>query len=146
MELPFHSRHASEVLAGMHHTAKVGCIHLVKPKTQPGWDLKVGEPAEVELEMARAWLYDRDLLKDHNSKELPLEWALCRFWALSKCHFGDTVDEAAQCTFLHHLLPWEDKLAAVQMDIRWVWDPKYHYHLDLTNAMPIWVEPPHLHP
>ena len=48
--------------------------------------------------------------------------------------------------FLHHLLPWEDKLAAIQTDIGWVWDPKYHYHLDLTNAVPIWAKPPHLHP
>ena len=33
--------------------------------------------------------------------------------ALSKCQFGDTVDEAARRAFLRHLLPWEDKLAAV---------------------------------
>ena len=46
--------------------------------------------------MAWAWLHDQDLLKDHNGKELPLEWALCRFQALSKCQFGDTVNEAAQ--------------------------------------------------
>ena len=32
------------------------------------------------------------------------------------------------------------------MDIGWVWDPKYHYRLDLTNTVPIWVKPPHLHP
>ena len=32
------------------------------------------------------------------------------------------------------------------MDIGWVWDPKYHYHLDLTNAMPIQAKPPHLRP
>ena len=37
-------------------------------------------------------------------------------------------------------------LLAIQIDIGWVWDPKYHYHLDLTNAMPIWAKPPHLHP
>ena len=30
------------------------------------------------------------------------------------------------------------------MDIGWVWDPKYHYHLDLTNAVPIRAKPPHL--
>ena len=72
--------------------------------------------------------------------------ALCRYWALSKCQFGDTVDEAARRAFLRRLLPWEDKLVAVQMDIRWVWDPKYHYHLDLTNAMPIRVKPPRLCP
>ena len=47
----------------------------------------------------------RNLLDDHNSKELSLEWALHRFWALSKCQFGDTVDEATQCAFLRHLLP-----------------------------------------
>ena len=75
-----------------------------------------------------------------------MEWALYRFWALSKCQFGDTVDEAARCTFLRHLLPYEDRLAAIQMDIGWVWDPKYHYHLDLTNAVPIWANPPHLCP
>ena len=68
------------------------------------------------------------------------------FRALSKCQFGDTVDETAWHAFLHHLLPWEDKLVAVQTDIRWVWDPKYHYHLDLTNAVPIQAKLPHLHP
>ena len=98
--------------------------------------------AEEELEMAWAWLHDRDLMMDYNGKELPPEWALCRYRALSKCQFGDTVDEAAWRTFLCHLLPWEDKLAAVQMDIGWVWDPKYHYRLDLTNAVPIRAKPP----
>ena len=44
------------------------------------------------------------------------------------------------------LLPWEDKLVAIQTDIRWVWDPKYHYFLDLTNAVPIQAKPPRLHP
>ena len=63
--------------------------------------------------MARAWLRDRDLTMDDNGKELPPEWALCRYRALSKCQFGDTVDEAAWRTFLRHLLPWEDKLAAI---------------------------------
>ena len=33
-------------------------------------------------------------------------------------------------------LPCEDKLVAIQMNIGWVWDPKYHYHLDLTNTVP----------
>ena len=92
------------------------------------------------------WLHDQDLLDDHNGKELPLEWALCRFWALSKYQFGDTVDETTQHTFLHHFLPCEDKLTAVQMDIRRVWDPKYHHHLDLTNMVPIWAKPLHLRP
>ena len=32
------------------------------------------------------------------------------------------------------------------MDISRVWDPKYHYRLDLTNAVPIWAKPPCLHP
>ena len=41
-------------------------------------------------------------------------------------------------------LPWEDKLAAIQTDIGWLWDPKYHYHLELTNTVPIWVKPTHL--
>ena len=54
-------------------------------ETRPGWDLKAGELAEEELEMAWAWLCDRGLLMDYNGKELPLEWALCRYWALSKC-------------------------------------------------------------
>ena len=44
------------------------------------------------------------------------------------------------------MLLWEDKLAAVQTDIRRVWDLKYHYHLDLTNAVPIQAKPPRLHP
>ena len=67
-----------------------------KQETRPGRDLKAGKLAEEELEMARAWLHDRDLLMDYNGKELPLEWALHRYWALSKCQFGDTVDES--CT------------------------------------------------
>ena len=125
------------MLAGIHHAAKVGCIHPVKLKPRPGWDPKAGKPAEKEVETAWAWLHDQELLDDHNNKELSPEQALCRFWALSKRQFGDTADEAVWCAFLHHLLPWEDKLAAVQTDIRRVWDPKYHYHLDLTNAVPI---------
>ena len=83
---------------------------------------------------------------DHNGKELPPEQALHRYQALSKCQFGDTVGEAAQHTFLHCLLPWEDKLVAVQMDIRRVWDPQYHYHLDHTTAVPIRAKPPRLRP
>ena len=59
---------------------------MAKPKkTQPGQDPKVDEPAEEELEMAQAWLHDRDLLDDQNGKELPPVWALHRFGALSKC-------------------------------------------------------------
>ena len=67
-------------------------------------------------------------------------------WALSKCQFGDTVGEAASHAFLCHLLPYEDQLAAVQMEIGQVWDLKYHYRLDLTNAVPIRVKLPHLRP
>ena len=111
-------------------------------ETRPGWDLKAGKPAEEEQEMARAWLRDQGLLIDYNGKELPQEWALYRYQALSKCQFGDTVGEATQRAFLCHLIPWEEKLAAIQMDIGWVWDPKYHYCLDLTNAVPIWAKPP----
>ena len=47
---------------------------------------------------------------------------------------------------MQSLLSYGDKLVAVQMDIGWVWDPKYHYHLDLTNTVPIWVKLPHLCP
>ena len=60
----------------MRHTAKVGCIHPGELKTQPGRDPKVGKLVEEELKMVWAWLYNRDLLMDHNGKELPLEWAL----------------------------------------------------------------------
>ena len=42
-----------------------------------------------------------------------------------------------RCTFLCHLLTYEDKLIAIQIDIGQVWDLKYHYHLDLTNTVPI---------
>ena len=88
----------------------------------------------------------QDLLDDYSGKKLSLEWALHSFQVLSKCQFGDTVDEAIQHDFLHHFLPWEDKFAAVQMDIWQVWDPKYHYHLNLTNDMPIWAKLPRLSP
>ena len=36
--------------------AEVGCIQMGEQETRPGWDLKVGEPVEEELEMAWAWL------------------------------------------------------------------------------------------
>ena len=75
---------------------------------------------EQELEMTLAWLYDRNLLDDPNSKELPPDRALCRFQALSKYQFGDTIGEAIWHAFLHHLLPCGDKLAAIQIDIGWV--------------------------
>ena len=114
------------MLADGHCRTKVGSIQVGNQETRPGWDLKVGEPVEEELEMAWAWLREQDLRMDYNGKELPPEWALHRYQALSKCQFGDTVYEAAQCTFLRHLLPWEDKLATVQTDIGWVWVPKYH--------------------
>ena len=32
------------------------------------------------------------------------------------------------------------------MHIGQVWYPKYHYHLDFTNAVPIWAKPPCLYP
>ena len=102
--------------------------------------------AEDELELAPIWLCDQDLLNGPNSKELPPEWALHRFWALSKCQFGETVGEAMWCAFLCHLLPCEDKLAAIQMAIGQIWDLIYYYHLDLANTVPIQVKPPHLNP
>ena len=101
---------------------------------------------EKELEMVWTWLCILDLLDDPYSKELPPDQALHRFWVLSKCQFRYTIGEAVQCAFLHCLLPCEDKLAAVYTDIGWVWDPKYHYHLDLTNTVSIRVKPPCLHP
>ena len=54
--------------------------------------------------------------------------------------------EAARHAFLCRLLPYKDQLAAIQMDIGWVGDPKYHYHLGLTNAVPIQAKPPRLCP
>ena len=101
---------------------------------------------DEEVETAWAWLHNQDLLDDYNGKELPPKWALYRFWALSKYQFGDTVDEATQHAFLCHLLPCKDKLVAVQTDIRWVGNPKYHYCLDLTNTVPIRVKLPCLCP
>ena len=84
-------------------------------------------------------------MDDPKNKELPPEQALHRFWALFKCQFGKTVDKATRHAFLHHLLLYEDKLAAIQMYIGQVWDPKYHYHLDLTNTVPIQGRLHHLH-
>ena len=105
------------MLAGGRRATEVGSVQEGKQKTRPGWDPKAGNLVEEELEMVRVWLRDRDLMMDFNGKEFPLEWALHRYQALSKCQFGDTVDEAARRNFLGGLLPWEDKLAAVQMDI-----------------------------
>ena len=66
------------------------------------------DPAEEELETAWAWLCDQDLMMNDNGKEFPLERALCRYQALSKCQFGDTVGEATRRAFLRRLSPWED--------------------------------------
>ena len=85
-------------------------------------------------------------MMNDKGKELPPKWALRRYRALCKCQFGDIVGEAVRRAFLRRLLPWEDQLAAVQTDIRRVWDPKYHYRLDLTNAVPIRAKLPRLHP
>ena len=46
------------MLAGGRHAAEVGSVQMGELKTCPGWDLKVGEPAEEEMEMVRAWLRD----------------------------------------------------------------------------------------
>ena len=96
--------------------------------------------------MARTWLSNWDLLDNPDGKEFPPDWALHRFWALSKCHFRDIVGVAMRYVFLCCLHPCENKLAAIQTDIGQVWDPKYHYHLDLTNTVPIWVELLCFHP
>ena len=77
------------------------------------------------------------MLVDDSGKELPLEWVLYRFWVLSKYHFGDNIGEAMWHNFLHYLVPCEYKLTVVQIDIGWVWDPKYYYQLDLANTVPI---------
>ena len=124
----------------------MGSVQDSKQKTCPGRDQNADDPAEEELETAWAWLHDCDLTMDDDGTELPPDRALCKYQALSKCQFGDAVDEAIRRAFLHRLLPYEDKLVAVQTDIRRVWDPKYHYRLDLTNAVPIWAKPPHLRP
>ena len=60
---------------------------------------------DKEPEIVHAWLHDLDLLIGFNGKDLPLEQVVCRFWALSKCHFWDTVVEAIWCTFLCYLVP-----------------------------------------
>ena len=83
----------------------MGSVQEGEQKTHPRRDLKAGEPAEEELETARAWLHDLDLTMDDNGKKLPSERALHRYRALSKCQFGDTVDEAARHVFLRRLLP-----------------------------------------
>ena len=61
------------MLAGVCNTTKVGRVHPAELNTQPGWDPKAGELAEEELQMVQAWLCNRDLLDDHNGKELPLK-------------------------------------------------------------------------
>ena len=55
---------------------------------------------EEELKIARIWLHDWDLLDDPHGKGLPPEQGFSQVWALSKCQFEDTLDEAMWCTFL----------------------------------------------
>ena len=83
----------------MSHADKVGCTHPANPNTQAGRDPKADKLTEEELEMVWAWLHDQKLLDDYNGKDLPLKWALYRFWALFKCQFGDTVDGATWYAF-----------------------------------------------
>ena len=70
---PFRPHYASEGLVGVCHAAKVGCIQLVELKPQPGRDPWAAKMVKEELEMARAWLHDQDLLDNPNGKELPSE-------------------------------------------------------------------------
>ena len=42
------------------------------------------------------------------------------------------------------MLSCEDKLVVVQTDIKWVWDLKCYYCLDLANTVPIQAKPLHL--
>ena len=86
------------------------------------------------------------MLISAESKELTPEGSIHRYRVLAKYQFGDTIGEAIWCAFLYYLVPCEDKLMVVQIDIRWVWDPKYHYCLDLTNIVPIQAKPTHLQP
>ena len=48
---------------------------------------------------------------------------------LSKCQIRDTVDETTWHAFLHHFLPCENKLVAIQTDIR--------YQLGLGPKVPL---------
>ena len=66
-----------------------------------------------ELEILKAWLCDQDLLVGVNSKELPPEYAACRFLTPSKYQFGETLGETEQQSFLCHLVPFRDKLVVV---------------------------------
>ena len=48
----------------MRRITEVGSVQDGKQKTRPGWNQKADDPAEEELETARAWLCDRDLTMD----------------------------------------------------------------------------------
>ena len=87
-------------------------------------------------------------MMDDSGKELPPERAPCRYWALPKCQFREQLMRlhSAPSCLICYLGRTNLRPSTVQTDIGWVWDPKYRYHLDLTNAMPIRAKPPCLRP
>ena len=80
------------------------------------------------------------MLTRDNDKDLYCDWLIHRHRALSKCYFEESVGEAKQQNFLWCLLAYEALFSAVQMDIGLVWDTNYHYHLYLTDIIPIWAK------
>jgi hypothetical protein len=68
------------------------------------------------------------------------------FAVLPKCNFGSGVLDQAKQRFLQSLIPCEKHLAACQMDIGNVGDPKKLYKLRLNNTISIRAKPIKLRP
>ena len=97
--------------------------------------------------MAWAWLCDQELLDDHNSKELSLQNGLfTQFWALSKCQFGDTVDEATSAPFCAVCCPGRTSLWPSRQILGGSGTQSTTTIWTSPNVVPIWAKPPHLHP
>ena len=71
---------------------------------------------------------------------------LRRHAVLSKCNFGEGLPDHAKQRFLRGLIPYEKHIAARQMDMGNVNDPKYLYKLGLNYTIPIWAKPMKLRP
>ena len=127
------------------HVAETPTREAPESSGTPRLAPRLGEPSASE---AWAWLQARHLTTPPEGQEAPLsdDQAIRRFMALSKCAFGEAVDEDSRREFLQRLLPSEAFLAARQTDIGEVRDPRFHYRLRLTNETPITTKPMRFRP
>ena len=92
---------------GHHHVVSVGAVSAVGEQAVATGD------GDVSAAQAKQWLVDQDLVPElAEGTGLTEDHIRRRYLALSKCQFGDAVEEDAKRNFLRRLIPLEWRLAA----------------------------------